>query len=227
MPDWLTQVIGDQSVYSITEMTFHLLLAFAAGWTISGIYRVVRRQLEYPISFPATLVLLTILCAMLPMIIGQNVAWAFGLVGALSIVRFRTAIKDTKDIAFVIFAVLTGMAVGAGQLPIAGIGIVVVGSASVAMRRSVSSVRLSGRHVRLTIRVASHRSVDDIFDESLESLIESRSFLSGRTRRQGDAIELNYRVRLKSDTDPVEVLSRLYRTEGIENVEINDLALAR
>lgn len=227
MPDWLTQVVTEQSVLSIAEMTFHLLVAFAAGWAISGIYRVVRRHLEYPVSFPATLVLLTILCAMLPMIIGQNVAWAFGLVGALSIVRFRTAIKDTKDIAFVIFAVLTGMAVGAGQLPIAGIGIVIVGSASVAMRRSVSSVKKSSRHVKLTIRVASNQSVNDIFDASLEDLIESRSFLSGRTRRQGNSIELNYRIRLKVDADPVEVLSRLYRSEGIENVEINDLGLAR
>ena len=64
-------------------------------------------------SFVVTLVLLTILIAMVTQVIGDNVARAFSLVGALSIVRFRTVVRDTQDTAYVIFAVAVGMAVGA------------------------------------------------------------------------------------------------------------------
>ena len=66
-------------------------------------------------SFVATLVLLTILIAMVTQVIGDNIARAFSLVGALSIVRFRTVVRDTQDTAYVIFAVAVGMAVGANH----------------------------------------------------------------------------------------------------------------
>ena len=78
-------------------------------------------------SFVVTLVLLTILIAMVTQVIGDNVARAFSLVGALSIVRFRTVVRDTQDTAYVIFAVAVGMAVGANHPLVALCGLVVVG----------------------------------------------------------------------------------------------------
>src|SRR6185369_5103087 len=87
-------------------------------------------------SFPTTLVLLCTLIAMVTQVIGESVARAFSLVGALSIVRFRTVVRDTQDTAYVIFAVAVGMAVGA-QAPWVGlIGIVVVGATAFFMRKS-------------------------------------------------------------------------------------------
>ena len=72
-------------------------------------------------SFVVTLVLLTILIAMVTQVIGDNVARAFSLVGALSIVRFRTVVRDTQDTAYVIFAVAVGMAVGANNFSVAAL----------------------------------------------------------------------------------------------------------
>jgi len=71
-----------------------------------------------------------VLIAMVTQVIGDNVARAFSLVGALSIVRFRTVVQDTKDTAFVIFAVIVGMAVGAGQYTVAVCGLAAVGAAA-------------------------------------------------------------------------------------------------
>ena len=71
---------------------------------------------------------------MVTQVIGDNIARAFSLVGALSIVRFRTVVRDTQDTAFVIFAVVVGMAAGARDLVVAGIGIVVIGAAAFLMR---------------------------------------------------------------------------------------------
>jgi len=85
---------------------------------------------EIASSFPPTLVLLCVLIAMVTQVVGDNVARAFSLVGALSIVRFRTVVRDTEDTAYVIFAVVVGMAVGAGAPWVAVIGLAVVAVAA-------------------------------------------------------------------------------------------------
>ena len=75
-----------------------------------------RRGRAETASLVSTLVLITVLLAMVSIVIGNNTARAFGLAGVLSIIRFRTVVEDTRDTAFVIFAVITGMAVGSGLL---------------------------------------------------------------------------------------------------------------
>src|SRR5215210_853266 len=104
-----------------------LAIAWALGLAIAAIYRRARPMNDEAESFTVTLVLLTILIAMVTQVIGDNVARAFSLVGALSIVRFRTVVRDTQDTAYVIFAVVVGMAVGANNLWLSVIGVAVVG----------------------------------------------------------------------------------------------------
>jgi uncharacterized protein DUF4956 len=96
-----------------------LILALGLGHAIAFIYRRSRPMNDEAESFVVTLVLLTILIAMVTQVIGDNVARAFSLVGALSIVRFRTVVRDTQDTAYVIFAVAVGMAVGANHPSVA------------------------------------------------------------------------------------------------------------
>ena len=86
-----------------------------------------------PATFLTTLVLLATVIAMATQIIGDNVARAFSLVGALSVVRFRTVVKDTQDTAFVIFAVVVGMAAGANHLAVGLVGLVILCAASLAL----------------------------------------------------------------------------------------------
>src|SRR5688572_12803141 len=113
-----------------------LFVALALGGVVALVYRKTRPAYDVVPSFSATLVLLSILIAMVTQVIGDNVARAFSLVGALSIVRFRTVVRDTQDTAYVIFAVGVGMAVGAGTPWLALGGIVVVGIASFLMNRA-------------------------------------------------------------------------------------------
>src|SRR3954452_19838939 len=112
-----------------TDMVIHLCAAFVGGVLVSIIYKSTRPRSHVTPSFPPTLVLLAILIAMVTQVIGVSVARAFGLVGALSIVRFRTVVRDTQDTAFVIFSVVVGMACGAGSYVIPAVGIVVGGIA--------------------------------------------------------------------------------------------------
>src|SRR5205823_11912724 len=115
------------------EVLVRLLVALALGALVAWIYRATRKSAEMTSSFSVTLVLLAILIAMVTQVIGDNIARAFSLVGALSIVRFRTVVRDTQDTAYVIFAVVVGMAVGANNPWVAVIGLAVVGFAAFVM----------------------------------------------------------------------------------------------
>src|SRR5262249_49087008 len=107
-----------------------LLVAFALGCVIAAIYRWTAPSRNRTPSFIPTLVLLTILIAMVTQVIGNSAAKAFTLVGALSIVRFRTNVRDTRDTAFVIFAVIVGMAIGSWHWRVALVGIPVMAVAA-------------------------------------------------------------------------------------------------
>ena len=112
MPDFLKTSLLDGPTISAGHVIIRLLVAAVLGGVVAWIYRHTRKGTEISSSFPITLVLLAILIAMVTQVIGDNVARAFSLVGALSIVRFRTVVRDTQDTAYVIFAVVVGMAVG-------------------------------------------------------------------------------------------------------------------
>ena len=111
------------------DVIFNVLLAFALGFFIAIIYRLTYSGYTYSAAFVNTLVIITMVTAIVIMVIGNNLARAFGLVGAMSIIRFRTAVKDTKDIAFVFFALAGGLAAGAGNHMVGLIGVILVGLA--------------------------------------------------------------------------------------------------
>src|SRR3954471_2800880 len=123
-----TLIIFDQA--GLVVILVRLALAWILGLAIAAIYRRARPMNDEAESFGVTLVLLKILIAMVTQVIGDNVARAFSLVGALSIVRFRTGVRDTQDTAYVIFAVAIGMAMGANHPAVALCGLTVVGAAA-------------------------------------------------------------------------------------------------
>ncbi len=220
MPDWLKQTLGSDLEISPWLMTVRLLLAFACGGVIAGIYRLVRRREIVAATFPPTLVLLAILCAMLPQVIGENVARAFGLVGALSIVRFRTVVEDTLDIAFVIFAVLVGIAVGADHLAVAVVGIGVVGVAAFVVHPRRSANHWSDADSTLTVRVGVGRNPDTLVQGVFDKYLARYDLISGATGRQGAALDLTYRVRIRPGSAPAVLIDELNRLEGIQSVEL-------
>src|SRR5262245_1346418 len=131
MPDFLKTAFGEGPNVLPGQVFVRLVVALILGGVVALIYRYTRKSSEIVSSFPVTLVLLSVLIAMVTQVIGDNVARAFSLVGALSIVRFRTVVRDTQDTAYVIFAVVVGMAVGAADLWVGIIGIAVeIGRAS-------------------------------------------------------------------------------------------------
>jgi hypothetical protein len=218
MPDLFPAVFGTPTIPA-EAIGARLVAAVALGGVVAWIYRHTRDASDASPTFPATLVLLAVLIAMVTQVIGDNVARAFSLVGALSIVRFRTVVRDTQDTAFVIFAVVVGMAVGAGAPWVAAIGLVVVGGASFAMRPSVMTATPALRFT-LALRVALGFDLDRVLAASLDAHVVSRHLRSIGTTRQGTSLDVVYDTVLQPVCSPDDLVAILYRIEGIHAVEL-------
>jgi uncharacterized membrane protein YhiD involved in acid resistance len=113
---------GNLLNYSYTEILINIVAAFAIGLLLSATYRITHKGLSYSQSFSQTVVFVAVIVAIVMMVIGGSLARAFALVGALSIIRFRTVLKDTKDMAFIFGALALGMAAGTSNYFLAAAG---------------------------------------------------------------------------------------------------------
>jgi hypothetical protein len=197
----------------------HLIVAFVGGLIVSFIYQWTRPKGEVSPSFPPTLVLLAILIAMVTQVVGSNTARAFSLVGVLSIVRFRTIVRDTRDTAFVIFAVVVGMACGAGYYHIVGMGLAIGGLAA-AVVRPRREVGWSGAANILNIRVGLGADPKTLLAPAFTKHLDHADVVSVATVRQGAALDYTYHLRTKMDFDPAQFVRELNQLDGVQNVEL-------
>jgi len=222
MPEFLKDFVSGIPATSPLEVAIRLGAALLGGIVVSWIYRATRSNLAIAPSFPGTLVLLSVLIAMVTGVIGDSVARAFSLVGALSIVRFRTVVRDTQDTAYVIFAVVVGMAVGTNNFVAAVIGIGVVAIAAfITAQRAKSSVELAEDAPEFSLKVIVGLGSNlDALSSAAGSHIESRRLQSFRTTRQGAALEAEYIVRLRPGSSAADVVRTLNHLDGVQSVEI-------
>jgi hypothetical protein len=217
MPDVLSVVLPGTPGAPVAVLT-RLIAALVLGATVAFIYRRTRPASEVIPSFTVTLVLLSVLIAMVTQVIGDNVARAFSLVGALSIVRFRTVVRDTQDTAFVIFSVAVGMAVGSSHPSVAVSGIVVVGLAAAVMSRH-HAIDGADQYL-LQVRVGVGNDADALLGEALTTHLRGRRLVSMSTARQGMALEVSYRAALKTERSAAELVKALNRLEGVQSVTL-------
>ena len=221
MPDWIAKSFNHGHTVHTNDLAWRLVLSAVLGFAIAGIYWLTHRRDEsLSMGFISTLVLLAILVAMVTQVIGESVARAFSLVGALSIVRFRTVVEDTRDTAFVIFSVIVGMAVGAGRAEVALVGLVVVGCAALLTRPRRAAMNLVDPGWSLSVRVGIGQAILDVLGSTLREYCAESDLLTTGTARQGAALELTYKVRLRPASDPIGVVGALNRLEGVQNVEL-------
>lgn len=206
-------------------------LAFAAAFGLAAAlayYLTQRKKRSEAASFVATMVLLAVLLGMVSMVIGSNIARAFALVGALSIVRFRTVVEDTRDTAFVIFAVVVGMAAGAGAYLVAAVGIPIVGVIAWVLalwgRSGERDVAPQAVTTLTTLVVRVGTGVDPAVGVAgvLAKHAEDVNLTAVATVRQGTALDLTYSLRLRAGVTPVALIGELNRTEGVQGVEWKD-----
>lgn len=222
MRELFDSFVSTQVEPEITTLATRLLLAWFCGWMVALLARR-NKPTGAPDKLAVTLILMSILIAMATQIIGDNIARAFSLVGALSIVRFRTAVPATRDVAFVLAAVVVGMAIGAGQYWVAGLGIGVIGLAT--QFNTPSQKGLNGvdgtkpdgpKPWRITIQVGLSNA--KAWEPELSRFSDSIQLTSVETTRRGSALELVYRIIPNPEFSAVDAIAALNLVPAVESV---------
>lgn len=220
MPEFLKSPFANGPNVAPIDVLVRLLLALALGGMVSWIYCRTRRETEIAPSFPTTLVLLAILIAMVTQVIGDNIARAFSLVGALSIVRFRTIVRDTQDTAYVIFAVVVGMAIGAKNPWVAFLGLGVVGAAAAIMRFGPKKIGPAEPDYRLNLRVGIGTDLSKTLAQAFDGQVQDLRLIAMATAKDGLALNVSYQLRLSDPAAANRVVKALNRVEGVQSVQL-------
>lgn len=197
--------------------------AAVVGFLIAKAYRASTRRAPASLDRHATtLVLLTVLVAMTALVVDDSVARAFSLVGALAIVRFRTILEDTRDTAFVVFAVVSGMAIGVGNWILTLVGVPLV--AVVALALGFLSAGRTGLLVaqQLVVRLGGGRDPESVVGATLRKHTTAWQLKRTTTVRQGAALELTWRLEMRDDAKPAALVAELNALEGVQQVELGE-----
>ena len=193
---------------SVVDMAVTLALAFGLGMFIFLVYQKTYSGVMYSSSFGGTLVALTMITAMTILAVTSNVVLSLGMVGALSIVRFRTAIKEPMDIAFLFWSIAAGIVLAAGMIPLAVLGSVIIGLVMLVLinRKAVHDPYIA---VITCANAAAEKAAADFLQQNVEKAV-----IKAKTAQNG-SIEMTWEIRLlKQDT---EFITRLSEMEGVQS----------
>ncbi len=201
--------LGDlSSALTLVDFALVLLLGFALSMAVAWVYRYTHRGVSYSQSYVHTLVIMGTVVALIMLIIGSNIARAFALVGALSIVRFRNAMKEARDIGFVFMAMAIGMAVGTRFYLLAVFATVVLSACVIALYKFNMFAKVVRERI-LRIQLPVDRDHEVAFEEPFRKYIEEERLISVETVRAGVLQEVVYSVVLKRKVTPRELLEAI------------------
>ena len=188
---------------SVLDMAIALALAFGIGMFIFLVYKKTYQGVMYSSSFGTTLVALTMITTVVILAVTSNVVLSLGMVGALSIVRFRTAIKEPLDIAFLFWSIAVGIVLAAGMIPLAVIGSVIIGVILLVFVNKKSHCNPYIIVVQCENFESETYVMNYLKNQTLKCTVKSKTAQKG-------LVELNLDVRLKDDnTDFVNALANI------------------
>ena len=210
-----SSVLENVTAVSLLDIVLALVLAFCLGLFIFLIYKKTYAGVMYSSSFGVTLVALTMITTLVILAVTSNVVLSLGMVGALSIVRFRTAIKEPLDIAFLFWAIAAGIVLAAGMIPLAVFGSVLIGIILLifANRKDMTNPYI------VVLSCDGHESEEKAIAYLKEKT--KRCSVKSKTARKG-SVELNLEIRLQDDnTDFINELSELPGVDSAVLVSYN------
>ena len=193
---------------SLTDMGIALVLSFCLGLFIYFVYKKTYSGVMFSQAFGGALVAMTMITTMVILAVTSNVVLSLGMVGALSIVRFRTAIKEPMDIAFLFWSIAGGIVLAAGMIPLAAIGSVIIGVIMIVFcnRKAIQKpfiAVISCENGEVEKKVAEYLN-----SHTGKTVVKSKS-------AQKDSIELSYEVTLKGDD--TAFITELSRMDGVSS----------
>ena len=193
---------------SLLDMVLALVLAFGVGLFVFFIYKKTYSGVMYSSSFGVTLIALTMITTLVLLAVTSNVVLSLGMVGALSIVRFRTAIKEPMDIAFLFWSIAVGIVLGAGLIPLAVFGSVVIGIILLVFANHKDS---SNPYI---VVLSCEGNESEKAAAAYLAQQTNKCIVKSKTARKG-SVELNMEVRLKDDN--TDFINKLADLPGVQN----------
>lgn len=201
-----------QMTFSLAQVVLNLCLAFALAYAVAAVYRHLYSGPGYSFSFFVTLLVTPVVVCMIMMAIGSNVALSLGLVGALSIIRFRSVIKDSRDMAFLFLMIGIGLCCGSGGYGIALLGTLFVVAILVGVH-AMGKYRLTPTEYLLIFR--RQLRDDRETEQALSTMVRWKRLHGATDLGPEDGCEYTYRVRLGPETLPETLLEKLRHIRGV------------
>ena len=214
--DIIREIFAPYSLATLGTIILNLLLAFVLGMVIAAVYRWTANIAEN--SMTDALIILCMLIAVVMVVIGDSVARAFSLVGALSIIRFRTVVQDARDIAFVFFSLAVGMAIGAGNPPVAVIATFLISVVIIGLNRWHTAASNDGNFL-LTFQVPLETEHEQNHESTFTEQLAVSKLIDQRTTKSGTA-ELKFNVKLKNPKHWTSFVQELSALENITSVRL-------
>jgi len=200
--------------FSVTDVVAAMALSFILSTMIGYVYRYTHRNVSYSQSYVQTLVIVGMIVALIMLVVGSNLARAFSLVGALSVVRFRNAVKETRDVGFIFLAMAVGMAAGARFYTLAAVAAVVISVVIVVMYK-FDWFALNVQRQVVKVQVPAGEDYSANIRDVLIRYTTEFELVSTETIRGGALTEVFYTVRMKKGTEPSDLVTALQeRTSG-------------
>ncbi len=203
------------------DVIFTITLSFVLALIIGWVYQTTHRGTSYSQSYVQTLVIMAMVVALIMLIIGSNIARAFTLVGALSIVRFRNAVKETRDVGFIFFAMAIGMAVGTRFYMVAVISTFLVSFFLWAMVKTNMFAKTVKEQI-LRIRVPGDIPYETLFDQIFSKYLLRANLIAVESVQAGMLTELLYGIEFKRGVTPQDFVQELRKLN-----DNNKIALVR
>lgn len=205
--------------FSTFDVAAALGLALVLSVMIAWVYRATHRNISYSQSYVQTLVILGVLIALIMLVVGSNIARAFALVGALSVVRFRNAIKETRDVGFIFLVMGIGMACGTRFYSLAIAAAVLVCLVIVIMYR-FNWFHLNVQRQVVKVQVPAEHDYTATIADVLIRYTTEFELVSTDSIRGGALTELFYTVRLKKDNSPGDLIAALREHNSGQRVSV-------
>lgn len=209
----ISNTAANSSNITITQILMTIVICFLLQMIIGYTYAKTYRGKEYIFSFLHTLAIIGIVTSVIILIIGSNVARAFGLAGSLSVIRFRTAMKDPKDIAFVLFSMATGLACGGGYFLPAGVSVITISFLIYVLTKFNYGMNVKVERT-LKITISENLNYQGLFDDVFEKYVEEFSLLRVKTINLGTMIELRYSINQKETCDEKQFIDDIRVKNG-------------
>jgi len=210
--------LQDTNLYALTtpEILTNAALAVVLGIIVAAIYRATHKGLSYSQSFTQTIVFVSLVVALVMMVIGASLARAFALVGALSIIRFRTVVKDTKDTSFVFAALALGMAAGTSNHLLAGAGLIFI--SGVAWFMHLTNFGALYKSEFILRFVFDQNSDSTAYLERIKEAAKRSNLLNIEPSGDGALLKLTYDIQLDKEADAQKFVSSLGNVPGVSEV---------